>query len=191
MGPDSGEAVQQGITLRETATIAPIIIDGYNVIGIFHKDMERARNGLIELLLEYRLKSSHDITVVFDGHKTGGAAENVSVRGGVKIIYSKLGERADDVIKRIISAHRKEWIVVTSDRDIANHAWQINSIPIASDVFYEKVSGTVKKGLPDRSTEDAAPYFKDEDEEYIPTRKGSPYQLSKKEKLVKKALAKL
>lgn len=153
--------------------------------------MEKARNGFIELLLEYRLKSNHDITVVFDGHKSGGAAENFSARGGVKIIYSKLGERADDVIKRIISAQRKEWIVVSSDRDIANHAWHVNSIPVPSESFYEKVSGTVKKGLSDKSTEDASHYFKDEDEEYTPNHKGSAYQLSKKDKLIKKALAKL
>ncbi|MBF0328969.1 MAG: NYN domain-containing protein [Nitrospirae bacterium] len=153
--------------------------------------MEKARHGLIEILIEYKLKRSHDITVVFDGHKSGAAAENVSARGGVKIIYSKLGERADDVIKRIVSAQRKEWIVVSSDRDIANHAWHVNSIPVSSEKFYERVLGIVKKDLSDKTAENSPRYFKDEDDECLPDYKGSAYQPSKKDKLIKKALAKL
>ena len=50
-------------------------------------------------LIEYRKGKSHDITVVFDGWKTGEARESQSATGGIKVIYSRIGEKADSVIK--------------------------------------------------------------------------------------------
>lgn len=159
--------------------------------------MEKVREDFIDLLIQYRPLKMHDITVVFDGHKSGAGTESVAVRGGVRIIYSKLGERADDVIKRIVSKDRREWIVVTSDRDIANHAWAVNSIPVPSDKFYAAISKQVRK-----KGEDIEPAGKehvevpggmgfDDDEDFTYQQRGSSRQLSKKEKSVKRALSKL
>ncbi|MEW6420076.1 MAG: NYN domain-containing protein [Nitrospirota bacterium] len=162
--------------------MSSIIIDGYNLIGIYHKDLEKQRNMLIDSLIEYKKKKGHDITVVFDGWKTGEAQENHLVVGGIKVIYSRIGEKADSVIKRIISSDRREWIVVTSDRDIANHAWASSSIPISSEDFLMAVESEIPS------------YFdeKEYDEEYIePRRKGNPRKPSKKEKAVRRALSKL
>ena len=78
---------------------------------------------LIDALIEYGKRKSHDLTVVFDGWRTGQGQESRTVIGGVKVIYSRIGDKADSVIKRMISAERREWIVVTSDREIADHAW--------------------------------------------------------------------
>src|SRR5208283_3779273 len=111
--------------------------------------MEKAREQLIGLIIQYKLSSGHDITIVFDGYKAGQGNESRAVRGGVAVIYSKLDEKADEVIKRIITKDRKEWIVVSSDRDIANHAWAVNSIPVPSDAFIRIVSEkATRKGLP-------------------------------------------
>ncbi|MDA8214690.1 MAG: NYN domain-containing protein [Nitrospiraceae bacterium] len=168
-------------------------MDGYNVIGIFHKDMEKARDGFVDLLIDYKKIKAHDITVVFDGYKSGAGVENVAVRGGVKIIYSRLGERADDVIKRIISNDRKEWIVVSNDRDIANHAWSVNSIPIPSERFFEIVSrqaGQIFEQTEEETADELS--CKDfEEDGYSHASKGNPYQLSKKEKAIRGALGKL
>lgn len=163
--------------------ISSIIIDGYNLIGIYHKDLEQQRKMLIESLIKYRNRRGHNIIVVFDGWKTGEANEGHSIVGGIKIIYSRLGEKADSVIKRIISSERQEWIVVTSDRDIMAHAWASGSIPITSEDFLnaiEKKETKIEIG------------YKDKDEEYIEnTKKGSPRKPSKKEKAIKRALSKL
>src|SRR5208282_4342359 len=121
--------------------ISSVIIDGYNILGAVQGNMEKAREELIDLMARYKLIKPHDITVVFDGYKAGRGNESKAVRGGVTVIYSKLAEKADEVIKRIITEDRKEWIVVSSDRDIANHAWAVNSIPVPSDVFIRIVSG--------------------------------------------------
>jgi hypothetical protein len=137
---------------------------------------------LIDSLIEYRKRKGHDMTVVFDGWKTGAAQENQSVTGGIKVIYSRIGEKADFVIKRIISSDRREWIVVTSDRDIVNHAWALGSIPVSAEDFLV----AIEKGIPSYLDE------KENDEEYIePQRKGNPRRLSKKEKAIRRVLSKL
>jgi predicted RNA-binding protein with PIN domain len=103
--------------------ISSIIVDGYNLIGIDHGDLAAERENLIRLLSGYKKVKDHDITLVFDGWKSGDRRE-VSVKtAGIRIIYSRLGETADAVIKRMIQTDKKEWIVVSSDRDIASYAW--------------------------------------------------------------------
>ncbi len=180
-------------SLIQGAAISYIIIDGYNVIGIFHKDMEKARDGLVDLLIDYKKIKAHDIVVVFDGYKSGVGVEQATVRGGIKIIYSRLGDKADDVIKRIVSKERKEWIVVSGDRDIVNYAWSLNSIPIPSGRFFEIVSkhaGRVFEKT-NEETADELSYKDFEEDEYSHASKGNPCQLSKKEKAIRRALSKL
>ncbi len=148
-----------------------------------HNDLEKARAAFIGLLIKYKSVKNHYIAVVFDGYKSGDKYEQVSFSGGVKIIYTRLGETADDVIKRIISEERREWIVVTCDRDVIKHTWSANSIPVPSDVFLD----ILQRGsyLLENSLEDS------EDIEDIKPQKGSPFRLSKKNRAVKKALSKI
>ena len=153
------------------------------MIGISHGHLEKQRDMLIESLIEYHKKKDHDITVVFDGWKNGSARENHSMIGGIKIIYSRLGEKADSVIRRIISSDRRGWAVVTSDRDIAAHAWTSGAVPISSEDF---MSAIEKRRIGNEIL------YEEDDEEYMkPRRKGSPRKLSKKETAIKKILSKL
>jgi predicted RNA-binding protein with PIN domain len=119
---------------------------------------------------------------VFDGWKTGAGQEHQSVVGGVKVIYSRIGDKADTVIKRILTLHRREWIVVTSDRDIADHAWSVDSIPISSDSFLSAFR-RYSLSVPEEG--------EDQDNDLNIRRKGNPRQLSRKEKAVRRALQKL
>lgn len=129
------------------------------------------------------MRKGHDITVVFDGWKGGEGKESLTKRGGIKIIYSRLGEKADSVIKRIISAERHEWIVVSSDREIANHAWSISSTPIPSETFLHFIEG---EGSEEEGFEQEG-----DDVCYGSQGKSSRNKLSKKEKAIKRALNKL
>ncbi|MBI1811897.1 MAG: NYN domain-containing protein [Nitrospirae bacterium] len=160
-----------------------ILIDGYNLIGIHHRDLESQRQRLVERLAEYRKIKGHEITVVFDGWKSGSGDESHSVIGGIKVIYSRLGEKADAVIKRIISSEKKQWIVITSDREIADHAWANGSAVVSSGEF----SDILEKPL---RVETGEFDLIDEDEYEVP-KKGSPRRLSKKEKAKIRALSKL
>ncbi len=142
---------------------------------------------MIRVLSEYHKVKGHDITVVFDGWKSGGAREETLKTGGVAVIYSRLGENADYVIKRIISRDKKEWIVVTSDRDIAGFAWASGCIAVPSERFSAVIGG---KGQSVRG--EYEPLYEDEEEGAGPRRdKGNPRTLSKKEKALMRVLRKL
>jgi len=161
-----------------------ILIDGYNLIGIAHKNLEKARSDIIKKLSEYSKLKGHNITLVFDGWKSGQGIETRMRIDDVNIIYSKLGEKADFVIKKILSEDIKPWIVVSSDREISDFAGKKGFVSIASDEFEDKLNFAL---------------YPDEQEEIeykainrMPNRqKGNPRKLSKKQKQKLNALRKL
>lgn len=160
-----------------------IIIDGYNVTGVLRGDMQAARESLLASLVEYNKRKGHDITVVFDGWKEGRGAERHFATGGIRVVFSALGERADAVMKRMVAADRK-WIVVSSDREIQGHAWAVGSVPIGSDEFLDILEG---KGAAVRGeSEDRG-----EDESPGGPLKGSPKKRSRKQKARDWALGRL
>ena len=102
-----------------------VIIDGYNVIRqssqlqiLDAMELQAGREALLELLALYRSRSHHRITVVFDGWQHGDLKESRDQHQGILIIYSRRGERADEVIKRLLHQERERALVVTSDREI-------------------------------------------------------------------------
>ncbi len=167
----------------EVDEISSIIIDGYNVIGIDHTNLSAQRDGLIRMLSDYRKMKGHDITVVFDGWKSGGYKEESRNAGGIKVIYSRLGENADSVIKRIICSAKKEWIVISSDRDITARAWSCGSVPVSSERFWFILENTGKSLRGDYESLD--------DEEDTIRRKGSSRTTSRKDKTLQRVLKKL
>ena len=73
--------------------------------------------------------------------------------------------------------------MITSDREIADHAWASGSIPVSSEKFLNAIERK------DPLSPDGGEY---DDDEYIePQRKGNPRKLSKKDKAIKRALSKL
>lgn len=119
-----------------------IIVDGYNLIrqsatfrSSERKSLEQGRNALIRSLALYRKLRGHRITVVFDGWEGGSPREERDLAGGVEIVYSRLGEKADDVIKRLLEKGGEEKLVVTSDREIAIFAARRGSSAIPSPAF--------------------------------------------------------
>ena len=171
------------IQRTEDDHISFIIIDGYNLIGTCHSNLAEQRQDLIRLLSEYKKVKGHDITLVFDGWKSGSNKEESRTIGGVRVVYSRLGEKADLVVKGIISQERKEWIVVSSDREIAAYAWACGSVPVSSERFQSILenSGSFLQGDYDPLCEEEGPA----------QRKGSSRMASKREKALSRALKKL
>ncbi len=124
---------------------------------------------------------------MFDGWKTGGHTEELSVTGGVRVIYSRLGDTADRVIKRMLDSGRGEKIVVTSDRDIASHAWSAGAVPVPAALFLKRLNAV--QGHAGNPSD--APAEEDEAECGQHPRRGNPRQPSKKEKALVRALSKL
>ena len=120
-----------------------IIIDGYNLIRqsdslrrLDRFSLEQGRAGLIKVVAGYRRLKNHKITVVFDGWANGSAKEERLREDGVYIIYSRRGETADEVIKRMVMTGRGgEIVVVTSDRDVAGSAVRAGGVAISSPEF--------------------------------------------------------
>jgi predicted RNA-binding protein with PIN domain len=102
-----------------------LIVDGYNVLagaGSLPGHLESARDRLVHELAAYRHRKPHVITVVFDGWQQGRPSEQREHRAGVQVIYSKRGERADQVIQRLAREYGADCAVVSSDHEIVNAA---------------------------------------------------------------------
>jgi len=171
--------------------MAYLLIDGYNLIGTAHRDLEKARIDLINALSEYSRIKGHNITVVFDGWKDGKIEETISWVSGIRVIYSRLAEKADSVIMRIISQEKKNWIVISSDREIAEFALRHDLVPIPSEEFEERLCHVLRL----QGSEDESPMgydkYDEEDGYSYHRRKGNPRRLSKRQKKKLQALRKL
>ncbi len=117
--------------------------------------------------------------VVFDGWQGGGREERHEKKRGIEIVYSKLGERADEVIKRLVRAKGSGAIVISSDREISRYAERLSVPVISSEQFLEKLKS---EGF--RET------FEEEEERGLKKR-GPSRRLSKKERRLRVALKKL
>jgi hypothetical protein len=119
-----------------------LIVDGYNVIRQSPRlqfldvmDLQAGREALLELLAQYRRRSHHRITVVFDGWQHGDLKESRDRYEGILVIYSRRGERADEVMKRLLIQERERALVVTSDREIQVCAQQAKAAWIHAGEF--------------------------------------------------------
>jgi len=167
-----------------------LIIDGYNLIRQSSQlqlldavDLQTGREALLELLAHYRQRSHHQITVVFDGWQRGDLKESRDRQQGILIVYSRRGERADEVIKRLLHQERQRALVVTSDRDIQVCAEQVKAAWINANQFeLSYLSGPA--GAPDHDPE--------ADHSARGTRKkGPPRRLSKRLRQRQQRLKKL
>jgi len=123
-----------------------IVIDGYNLIRqspffspIDKKDMEEGRRALIKSLWRYKKLKACRITVVFDGGQIENTIPQKEGTLGIEVIFSRPGEKADDVIKRLASKERDALIVVTSDREVADFSERAGSAVVSSHDFEERL----------------------------------------------------
>lgn len=151
-----------------------IIIDGYNLIRQSDTlkryerfSLEEGRKALIRFMAVYKRHKGHKghkVTVVFDGWESGSAEEERDRQEGIDIMYSRRGEKADDVIKRMVHKIGEEIIVVTSDRDIADFVSRRGGTAIPSREFEELIS-RLKPAMSDTSSYTEEGYGKDENNE--------------------------
>ncbi len=167
-----------------------LIIDGYNLLHVTHSlirlssvQLRWERDRLIDQLSAYQKLKPSGITVVFDGWLGGWAAEKRERQKGVEVIYSRLGEKADEVIKRLVREKGSGAIVVTSDREISRFAERIDAAVVPSEQFQEKLEGF--------SSKVEGSLDEDEEEEKGTKKKGLSRRPSKKEKRARAALRKL
>lgn len=123
-----------------------IAIDGYNFIKqtdefrrLEQIELQKGREGLIDRLVQYKRMKGYPITVVFDGAQAGRLAGHREHSKGIRIVFSKPGEKADDVLKRMATEARGGILIVTSDREVASFAEKKGAAIISVADFGEKI----------------------------------------------------
>jgi uncharacterized protein len=168
-----------------------LIIDGYNLIRqspqlslLDVRDLEAGREALLQCLSEYRRRRpQHKVTVVFDGWQGGALRESRDFCHGVVVVYSRRGERADEVIKRLVAREGNRAVMVSSDREL--------------QAFAEKAGATwVGAGQFESHYLRNSPAPGDVEEEETPppragTKKGNAHRLKKSLRQKKERLRKL
>lgn len=174
-----------------------IIVDGYNLIrqsdvlrAHERQGLEAGRKALVHMLAGYRRAMGHRITVVFDGWLGGPPQEERDREAGIDIIYSRRGEKADEVIKRLARQRTEESMVVTSDRPVMDAAIRAGVTAIASREFEERVRRA-------RSSLTQAPAVRGKDDDGDDPsprgtkKKGPSRRTSKRERMKQRGMEKL
>ena len=115
-----------------------VIVDGYNLIGAeqgLGGFLEPKRNWLVQRLSSYRKIKQFNLTVVFDGWRSGAGEETLQTRDGVSVVYSRFGEKADEVIIRLAREKGSGSVVITSDREIQKAVERFGAVAVSSNEF--------------------------------------------------------
>ncbi|MEJ2040550.1 MAG: NYN domain-containing protein [Desulfosarcinaceae bacterium] len=147
-----------------------IIIDGYNLIRnsstlkeLDRLDLKQGRDALVDLLAAYKKIKAHRITVVFDGMDAPVYASKREQVRGITIRFSRAGETADSVIKRMAAREREKALIVSSDREVVQAAEASHAATIGAADFEFKLLLADADGAP-------------------PSENGSPHSLTTKKK---------
>lgn len=101
-----------------------LFVDGYNIINSWEvlkskvkESLEEARIYLLEILSEYQHYSGVIIIVVFDAHLVKGNMGTEEIYKGLRVVYTKENETADNFIERTLNeiGRIKRVRVATSD----------------------------------------------------------------------------
>ena len=130
-----------------------LIIDGYNLLAAAgyaartaSLNSDLAREALLRDLAAYRQRKGHAVTVVFDGWQQGHPMESREHRTGVQVIYSKRGERADQVIQRLAREYGSRCAVISSDHEIVNAARAHGAFVMGAQEFTRRLHSPVTPG---------------------------------------------
>lgn len=124
-----------------------IIIDGYNLIRqspslekIDRHDLQRGREVLIDRLASYKKIKGYPVTVVFDGADALPGMDAPGREKGIRVRFSRHGETADEVIKRMASREKEKALVVSSDHDVADFCASRGASVVGSREFEERIN---------------------------------------------------
>ena len=100
-----------------------LVVDGYNVTksGFPDLPLEGQRSRLVTGLAALAARSGAEVTCCFDGAEVLGRVPASSARG-VRVLFSRPGEIADELIRRLVRAEPpgRPVVVVSSDREVAD-----------------------------------------------------------------------
>ncbi len=138
----------------------PLIIDGHNLIGqmrnISLSDPDDEEQ-LLERLASYQSRRRDEMVVVFDSGPQGGLPGGGRREGGLRVVYARAGQRADDVIIRLVRARGGSTCqVVTSDRAVQAEVRGLGANVIPSQEFARRLQ-PAPQNAPRRPSEKERP----------------------------------
>ena len=121
----------------------PYLIDGNNVMAQrvgWHRDKGKARRDLLDDLAHYAAARKVRVIAVFDGAPDAHFADGSSYRG-VRLFYAEGFANADERIKSIVeeSRERRTFIVVTSDRALADYVRRCGAKTVRAGEFRREI----------------------------------------------------
>ncbi len=117
----------------------PILVDGHNLIGrlpalSLHDPDDEEK--LIQVLQVFRTRKRKAMTVVFDPGESYALPASRR-QGGVEVVYAPHGSSADAIIVQRVQRSRRpdDWLVVTSDRLLAEKVTRLGARVQSSEAF--------------------------------------------------------
>lgn len=121
---------------------AHLVVDGYNVTkgGFGDVSLEQQRGRLTGAMAALAAQTGVEVTIVFDG------AERViglpPAPRGVRVLFSRKGETADDLIRRLVRGEPagRPIVVISSDREVADGVRRHGAYPLSSETLLRRIS---------------------------------------------------
>lgn len=125
-----------------------LLVDGYNIIfawdelkNIAERDIDAARNRLIDILCNYRGFKQCELILVFDAYKVKGNAREVETVNNISVVYTKEAETADMYIEKVTRELGKKHRVRVATSDnleqiiiLGNGAYRMSAAELFEDV---------------------------------------------------------
>ncbi|MER5887722.1 NYN domain-containing protein [Streptomyces sp. NPDC001941] len=122
---------------------AHLVVDGYNVTKTGYPTMplEKQRLRLLGGLAMVAAQTGAEVTCVFDGAELAAPVLLAPPRG-VRVLFSKAGVTADELIRQLVRAEPpgRPVIVVSTDREVADGVAKAGARPVASLMLLKRLS---------------------------------------------------
>jgi uncharacterized protein len=130
----------------------PYVVDGNNVMAQtvgWHRDKAGARRRLIHDLMRFVAAKRVKLKVVFDGAPDEEFPEGIKYKS-VHILYARPGSDADSRIMELVekASHKRDLVVVTSDRALASFAKRQGARTMYSGEFRRSLEDSPKLASP-------------------------------------------
>jgi predicted RNA-binding protein with PIN domain len=147
-GPDVGTA--RALAADDPARLdqllalpkAHLVVDGYNVTktGYAEIPLEQQRARLVGALGGIAAQTGAEVTVVFDGaERVIGLAP---APRGVRVLFSRKDETADELIRRLVRAEPagRPVVVISSDKEVADGVRRHGAYPLSSPTLIRRLA---------------------------------------------------
>ncbi|MEV6673226.1 NYN domain-containing protein [Streptomyces sp. NPDC051162] len=124
---------------------AHLVVDGYNVTKTGYPTMplDKQRLRLLGGLSMLAAQTGAEMTCVFDGAELAAPVLLAPPRG-VRVLFSKPGVTADELIRQLVRAEPpgRPVVVVSTDREVADGVAKAGARPVASALLLKRLART-------------------------------------------------